>query len=247
MHHPFFTLGHGILNYKKMTKYFKKLKISNYSLATCESRLFLECNNFFLNKHNILNSGIYIKFSGTNSKNFIDQLRCIAPNYIKKFYDDLNSENVYEISLQALQEQKPIETNYVSLGKNFDPNGIPLAKLNWKRNDLEMRSIRLIMEHVGDFFIKEDLGRIALEEYIFNEDLDFTFTSGNHQMGGTRIGFEKKNSVVDENLKVHDIENLYVAGSSVFSSSGHCHPTLTIVQLSLRLGDQLMSIIKKLS
>ena len=215
-------------------------------MATCESSLFFECNNSFLNKYNILNSGIYIKFSEKNSKNFFDQLRCVAPKYIKKIYDDINSRDVYQISLQALQEQMPLETNHISLGKNLDPNGIPLAKLYWKRNDLEMKSIRLIMESLGDFFIKEDFGRIALEEYIFDEDLDFSFTSGNHQMGGTRIGFEKKNSVVDKNLRVHGIENLFIAGSSVFSSSGHCHPTLTVVQLSLRLGDKLMNIIKKL-
>ena len=246
MHHPFFTLGNGILNYKKLIKYYKNIKIKNYTLATCESSLFFECNNSFLNKYNILNSGIYIKFSEKNSKNFFDQLRCVAPKYIKKIYDDINSRDVYQISLQALQEQMPLETNHISLGKNLDPNGIPLAKLYWKRNDLEMKSIRLIMESLGDFFIKEDFGRIALEEYIFDEDLDFSFTSGNHQMGGTRIGFEKKNSVVDKNLRVHGIENLFIAGSSVFSSSGHCHPTLTVVQLSLRLGDKLMNIIKKL-
>jgi choline dehydrogenase-like flavoprotein len=41
--------------------------------------------------------------------------------------------------------------------------------------------------------------------------------------------------VVDENLKVKNISNLYVIGSSVFPTGGHFNPTFTIVQLSLRL------------
>ena len=45
--------------------------------------------------------------------------------------------------------------------------------------------------------------------------------------------------VVDRNHKVFGIDNLYVAGSSVFSTGGHANPTLTIVQMTLRLADHL--------
>jgi choline dehydrogenase-like flavoprotein len=38
---------------------------------------------------------------------------------------------------------------------------------------------------------------------------------------------------------VHSLSNLFVAGSSVFPSSGAANPTLTIVQLALRLADHL--------
>ena len=58
-------------------------------------------------------------------------------------------------------------------------------------------------------------------------------------MGGTRIGKKIKNSVVDTDLKLHNSENLYIAGSSVFSTSGYANPTYTIVKLSLRLADKL--------
>ena len=46
-------------------------------------------------------------------------------------------------------------------------------------------------------------------------------------------------SVVDANSRVHGMENLYVAGSSVFATAGQCTPTTTITALSLRLGDHL--------
>ena len=58
-------------------------------------------------------------------------------------------------------------------------------------------------------------------------------------MGGTRIGFDSSNSVVDKNLMVHDVENLFIAGSSIFASAGYANPTFTVVQLSARLAEHL--------
>jgi choline dehydrogenase-like flavoprotein len=38
---------------------------------------------------------------------------------------------------------------------------------------------------------------------------------------------------------VHGIDNLYVAGSSVFPTAGYANPTLTIVALASRLAAHL--------
>ena len=46
--------------------------------------------------------------------------------------------------------------------------------------------------------------------------------------------------VVDSNCKVHGVDNLFVASSSVFPTGSHANPTLTIVALSIRLGDRLV-------
>jgi choline dehydrogenase-like flavoprotein len=50
---------------------------------------------------------------------------------------------------------------------------------------------------------------------------------------------DPKTGVVDINCQVHDVENLYVAGASVFPTSGHANPTLMITSLALRLADHL--------
>ena len=55
---------------------------------------------------------------------------------------------------------------------------------------------------------------------------------------------EPESGVVDPNLKVHGIDNLYVAGSSVFPTCGTSNPTMTIVALSIRLADHLQQLIK---
>ena len=90
----------------------------------------------------------------------------------------------------------------------------------------------------GKFLINHDIGRISIDDYIFHKKYKAIF-SGNHQMGGTRMGRDSKSSVVDKNLKVHSIQNLFITGSSVFPTSGHGHPTFTIICLSLKLGEHL--------
>ncbi|MHA1128172.1 MAG: GMC family oxidoreductase, partial [Alphaproteobacteria bacterium] len=63
-----------------------------------------------------------------------------------------------------------------------------------------------------------------------------------HHMGGTRMAETPETGVVDENCKVHGSKNLFVAGSSIFATSGHANPTYTILQLALKLADHLKSL-----
>jgi choline dehydrogenase-like flavoprotein len=60
-----------------------------------------------------------------------------------------------------------------------------------------------------------------------------------HHMGTTRMGDDPETSVVDRNCKVHGLTNLFIAGSSVFPTTGTAGPTLTIVALAIRLADHL--------
>ena len=247
MHHPYHTVGQGIINHKKLMRYFEKENISNAPIISCNNNIFIEANNFFLKQNNITNSGIYINFKDANEdNNIIKQLRCFAPKFVKEIYDSIKTKEVYELEIRTLQEQAPIESNNLILSKNIDPFGVPLVKLYWKKNKSEISSARIIMEEFGKLLIDEDMGRLALEEHLYDDKMDFDFISGNHQMGGTRMGVNKNDSVVDKNLRVHGTENLFVTGSSVFRSSGHCHPTFTIVQLSLRLADNIISYTNKI-
>ena len=64
----------------------------------------------------------------------------------------------------------------------------------------------------------------------------------NHHIGTTRMSDSYKTGVVDKNCKVFGISNLYIAGSSVFSTSSVINPTYTIIALSLRLGRYIKNI-----
>ncbi len=72
-------------------------------------------------------------------------------------------------------------------------------------------------------------------------DLIAAMTLSRHHMGATRMAVNAKEGVVDEHCRVHGVRNLYVAGSSVFPTSGIANPTLTLLALAFRLGDHLRS------
>ena len=55
------------------------------------------------------------------------------------------------------------------------------------------------------------------------------------------MGDNQSTSVVDKNLKVHNTENLYILGSSIFTTGGHSNSTFSIIQFSLRLADHLLT------
>ncbi|MBM0103401.1 GMC family oxidoreductase [Steroidobacter sp. S1-65] len=71
------------------------------------------------------------------------------------------------------------------------------------------------------------------------EDLVASMSLSRHHMGATRMAVSAKSGVVDEHCRVHGVQNLYVAGSSVFPTSGIANPTLTLLALALRLSDHL--------
>ena len=62
----------------------------------------------------------------------------------------------------------------------------------------------------------------------------------NHQLGTTRMSAHSKSGVVDPDCRAHDLSNLYIAGGSVFPSTSWANPTMTVLALSLRLGQHLV-------
>lgn len=62
---------------------------------------------------------------------------------------------------------------------------------------------------------------------------------GHHHMGTVRMGADPRTSVVDANLRVHDLKNLYAVTSGVYVTSGAVNPTLTIVAFAHRLAAHL--------
>ncbi len=61
-----------------------------------------------------------------------------------------------------------------------------------------------------------------------------------HQAGTCRFGSDPKASVVDVNCKAHELDNLYVADTSIFPSIGAVNPALTAMANALRVGDHLL-------
>ncbi len=54
-----------------------------------------------------------------------------------------------------------------------------------------------------------------------------------------------EDGVVDLDCRVHGVPNLFVAGSSVFPTSGRANPTFTIVALAIRSADKILEVYKR--
>lgn len=139
----------------------------------------------------------------------------------------------------TLCEQVPNKNSYIELLDTEDNHGIRNVKVHYEINDFDKRTIRLnILEAVKEF-TRLEFGRVNLEPYILDESLPIPLQAHCHQMGTTRMSENPEFGVVDKNCKVWNVDNLYIAGSSVFSTGGGTNPTYMIVQLALRLGQHL--------
>jgi choline dehydrogenase-like flavoprotein len=96
-------------------------------------------------------------------------------------------------------------------------------------------------QKVAEFVAEKDIGRIRIKPWVLGEEpLPVEKEpAGHHHMGGTRMAADATQGIVDADCRVFGQPNLFVAGSSVFPSSGYANPTFTIVQLALRLSEKL--------
>jgi choline dehydrogenase-like flavoprotein len=144
-----------------------------------------------------------------------------------------------EFGVRSLVEQSPDRSNRIILDAEADIFGQRKIKLVWRWNDLELHSIRAAQD-----IFRHDLAAAGIGTFIPTEETDSRsrpFNSPHHFMGTTRMGNNPKNSVVDADCRIHDVPNLFIAGSSVFPTGGFANPTLTIIALALRVANCIQS------
>ncbi|MGR9105400.1 MAG: GMC oxidoreductase [Gammaproteobacteria bacterium] len=151
----------------------------------------------------------------------------------------------YQLTMRL--EQSPNPDSRVTLDTEKDAFGIPLVKLNWVFTPLEKYSVRKIYQLLGKQVGAAGIGRVRLLEGLQDENdvhMPETTSAGWHHMGTMRMHEDPKRGVVNADCRVHGIENLYIASSACFPTSGGVNPTLTIVALAIRLSDHLKSKIR---
>ena len=136
------------------------------------------------------------------------------------------------------------ESRVVLDESSFDDFGMPRLEARIKFSEIDYRTVSVLVSQFKDRLEKSGLGTFHLseDEKAFLADPGRQeFNSNSHNIGTTRMAESADSGVVDVNCKVHGVDNLYVAGSSVFPTSSHANPTLMIVALAIRLADHLKS------
>ena len=172
-------------------------------------------------------------------KEIVKDILCIAPEYGRKIARKLFNKSLKCGNVFMNLEEDPNANNKIILDEEKDKFGIPRVKLYYKKSRHSLKAAKLVLEEFANLCRNEDLGRIAIKDSIYNLEEFKNLCASCHHMGGTRMGIEKFNSVVNKDLKVHNINNLYINGSSSFVTSGYTNPTFTIVQLAVRLAEKI--------
>ncbi len=141
------------------------------------------------------------------------------------------------VLLRHWMEQPPRWEARVHLSGAGRAPGLPDAEYQWAVGSAELATITRRALHVGAALEAAGLGRAVAMPEPRASDPDIWRNA--HPMGGTIMGHDPARSVVDSNLRVHGMENLFVCGGSVLPRGGAAMVTGVIVQLALRLADHL--------
>jgi hypothetical protein len=140
-------------------------------------------------------------------------------------------------------EQAPCPRSRITLSAQRDAFGMRRAAIDLRFSDQDIRSVIAAHDQLDDALRQAGVAQLShhfapAERF---QNVKMQASDGYHQIGSTRMSLEAAHGVVDRDCRVHGIENLYVASTSVFPSSGQANPTLLGVMLALRLGDMLVN------
>jgi choline dehydrogenase-like flavoprotein len=153
-------------------------------------------------------------------------------------YRRIQKEHVFWFG--ANFEQAPNPDSRVTLLPERNAIGARRARVDWQLSEIDKASTLFGCRVVGEELARLGMGRTKIDAWLLEGGRAWQGVMGHcHHMGTTRMHDDPKRGVVDRNGRVHGIGNLYVAGSSVFPTSGYANATLTIVALAMRLADHL--------
>jgi choline dehydrogenase-like flavoprotein len=150
-------------------------------------------------------------------------------NFFRDFFENYNKT----VPIAIISEDLPKLSNHVSLNEDVkDSFGMPCVKINYKIDNntkkilkAGIKSARKVLEVAGAKKI-------------------FSFApvkhAGWHLMGTTKMGNNKKNSVVNRYGQCHDLKNLVIVDSSIFTTGGAVNPISTIQALALKISERIL-------
>lgn len=201
----------------------------------------------FVKQHNIGSANVSLRI--------VTELRAYGrTRKIKEYLQKLTCDLGFEDSVQhwvsfncpgegasgTLCEQQPNLKSRVYLSDKVDELGMKQLVIDWQLTETDKKTIRLLAKETAKQMAEANIGRMKLHDFVFDETLDIPVYHHSHHMGTTRMSQTPEAGVVDTNCKVFGVDNLYIAGSSVFPTGGGGNPTMPLLQLTLRLVDYLI-------
>jgi hypothetical protein len=163
-------------------------------------------------KYGFLNT--YVRFEKVNSKvrNFFNLIKIMRSN------TTYSIRCFFEIA-PSIKNKIILKKDKVSIDLNF--------------SKIEIKTLNFLIKNIYNYFSEkpnQESVKVFTKKNIKTED-------ASHHMGG--LIYPK---IVDKNLKLNGLSNIYVCSSAIFPTSGSANPTLTICALAYRLAKHLNKI-----
>ncbi|AMO98198.1 GMC oxidoreductase family protein [Collimonas arenae] len=155
----------------------------------------------------------------------------------KELDDEIRRRAAYGVDLSISLEPLPDPNNRLTLSKTRrDPLGLACPDIHYDVGDYVRRGAEAAhkqLEHIGQLFKATE----------FN--ITTSLNANNHIMGGTIMGSDPKDSVVDGNCRTYDHANLWLPGGGAIPSASVVNSTLSMAALGLKAADAIAKTLAK--
>lgn len=140
---------------------------------------------------------------------------------------------LYAFSIWLKAEEIPFQESSVTIDRETG-----ILNYSHKISSETSFAVRQALEKFEFILKSQNLGKVKYYDDVIDASKILRLRPNWHPMGTLRMG-SPGNSVVDENLKLHGIENIYFLSSAVFPSGSNQNPVFTTLALGSRLADHI--------
>lgn len=143
--------------------------------------------------------------------------------------------------LEYHSEHLPSPDSRLTLSDRTDRLGMAQLKIDLRFSDADAASVVRAHDAIEAWLSRNKLARLTYRVPAPSRATAVLGQAkhGAHQIGTIRMAAARDDGIVDGNCRSFDVPNLHVISTAVLRTSSHGNPTMTAVQLGLRLAHQM--------
>jgi choline dehydrogenase-like flavoprotein len=191
--------------------------------------------------------GFGMGMEGLNGKYAVNGVQKEAGGYGKSLKEDVRFFYGAGVGMAGRGEAIPLESNFCEIDPNVvDKYGIPVLRFNVKWSDHEINQAKHMKETFKE--VMHNMGAVITWGGDDGPENNYGLESPGkiiHEAGTVRMGNDPKKSALNKFNQAHDCKNLFVVDGGAFVSQADKNITWTILALSMRACDYIISEKKK--
>ena len=181
-------------------------------------------------------AGAYFRFNNFARNRFVT-FGALKKGLVGKALDaEIRRMTACTADVVLAHEVLPDPNNRLTLSDKKDWLGLPKPAIHYDVGDYTRKSAEVYSVPIGK--------RIAQAMGATDIKLSPQFNQSKHIMGGTIMGLDHKDSVVDADCRAYDHDNLFLPGGGAMASTACGNSTITMVSLAFKAADAMVRQVK---